>query len=346
MSKNIKKTLSKKQNFFSRWAGRFFLTAAALVLLTILLGSALAQAQEVIFGIISSESSQNLRKHWDPLLEDLRKETGLEVKALFASDYGGIIEGMRFKKVDLAWFGNKSAMEAVDRADGEVFMRTIAANGSEGYYAHLIANVNSPLNSVEDVLREAKNLNFGNGDPNSTSGYLVPGYYVFAVNGLDPKRVFKRTVNANHEGNALSVASGQVDVATNNNEALSRLETASPEKRKLIKIIWTSPLIPSDPLVWRKDLDPAIKKKIQDFLLSYGTKGDAREQEILTALQWKGFKNSSNDQLLPIRQLELFKEKKTIEDRGNLNNEQKTRLTQIENELKDLETKMASLAKS
>jgi phosphonate transport system substrate-binding protein len=126
---------------------------------------------------------------------------------------------------------------------------------------------------------------------------------------------------------------------------LERLALTFPDKRKLIKVIWTSPLIPSDPLVWRKDLDPNVKKKILDFLLVYGQRGDAREAEILTALQWRGFKNSSNDQLLPIRQLELFKEKKNLEDRGNLNSDQQKRLTEIDAELKSLETQMAALAK-
>ncbi|MDR2300543.1 MAG: phosphonate ABC transporter substrate-binding protein [Deltaproteobacteria bacterium] len=347
MRKRVISPISKKHDLFGRLAGLLVLGFGLVLAWGLgLATTGLAQAQEINFGIISTESSQNLRKLWDPFLDDMRKETGLDVKAFFASDYAGIIEGMRFNKVQLAWYGNKSAMEAVDRADGEVFMQTLAADGSQGYYSHIIANVNSPLNSIEDMFKDAKNLNFGNGDPNSTSGFLVPSYYVFAVNGVDPKTAFKRTLSSNHESNALSVANGQVDVATNNSESLDRLELTAPDKRKQIKVIWTSPLIPSDPLVWRKDLDPAVKKKIQDFLLNYGKDGDERKAEILTALQWKGFKSSSDDQLLPIRQLELFKEKKNLEDRGNLNDEQKTRLTQINNELKDLETKMASLAKS
>ncbi|MDR3135467.1 MAG: phosphonate ABC transporter substrate-binding protein [Deltaproteobacteria bacterium] len=326
------------------FAAGLFLVAFSLFLAN-LAGPAKALAQTIDFGIISTESSQNLRKIWDPFLDDMRKETGLTINAFFATDYAGIIEAMRFNKVQLAWYGNKAAMEAVDRAEGEVFMQTLAADGSEGYYSHIIANVNSPLNNIQDMFREAKNLNFGNGDPNSTSGFLVPSYYVFAVNGQDPKTAFKRTVTSNHESNALTVANGQVDVATNNSENLQRLESTFPDKRKLIKVIWTSPLIPSDPLVWRKDLDPATKKKITDFLTSYGQRGDARENEILSNLTWKGFKPSNNDQLLPIRQLELFKEKKTIEDRGDLNDTQKARLVEIEKELKELESRMAEIGK-
>src|SRR5262245_45224735 len=99
-----------------------------------------AQAEEINFGIISTESSSNLKKIWDPFLADMEKGTGLKINAVFASDYAGVIEGMRFKKVQIAWFGNKSAMEAVDRADGEVFAQTVAKNGSEGYFAHILVH--------------------------------------------------------------------------------------------------------------------------------------------------------------------------------------------------------------
>jgi phosphonate transport system substrate-binding protein len=81
-------------------------------LATLALGLSLtgAMAQDINFGFISTEASQNLRADWQPLLDDMEKQTGLKVKAFFASDYAGIIEGMRFNKVQVAWMGNKSAM--------------------------------------------------------------------------------------------------------------------------------------------------------------------------------------------------------------------------------------------
>jgi phosphonate transport system substrate-binding protein len=244
---------------------------------------------------------------------------------------------MRFNKVQLAWYGNKSAMEAVDRADGEVFAQTLNADGQEGYYSVLIVHKDSPINNLDDLWKQAANLTFANGDPNSTSGFLVPGYYVFALNGKDPKTAFKRTINGNHESNALSVASKQVDVATNNNENLARLAVTNPEKAKEIKIIWTSPLIPSDPIVWRKDLPQDVKDKLTGFFFNYGQTGVQSEANILAALQWRGFKRSNNDQLIPIRQLELFKEKRTIEARGTLTDADKARIAEIDKELAALE---------
>jgi len=272
-----------------------------------------AQAQDINFGIISTESTQNLKQDWEPLIKDMEKQTGMKVKAFFAPDYAGIIEGMRFNKVQVAWLGNKSAMEAVDRASGEVFAQMVNADGSQGYYSHLIVHKDSPYNTLDDILKNGKSLSFGNGDPNSTSGFLVPGFYVFSKNNIDPKTHFKVSRSANHEANALAVANKQVDVATNNSENLEKVQNRYPEKFNSIKIVWTSPLIALDPLVIRKDMAEASKAKLKQFFYNYG-KTDAREKEVLMKIsKLSGFKESNNRQLLPIRQLDLFSKRNKIE---------------------------------
>src|ERR1700761_9399261 len=99
-----------------------------------------AQTREVNFGFISTESAANLKSAWQPLLEDLQKSTGLKVNSFFATDYAGVIEAMRFNKIQVAWMGNKSAMEAVDRSNGEIFAKIVAKDGSEGYKSLIITN--------------------------------------------------------------------------------------------------------------------------------------------------------------------------------------------------------------
>ncbi len=292
------------------------------------------ELKELNFGIISTESSQNLKSEWQPILDDMSNKIGMKVNPFFASDYAGIIEGMRFNKVHLGWFGNKSAMEAVDRASGEVFAQYVSADGSQGYYSHLIVHKDSPLKSLDDMLKQGKNLSFGNGDPNSTSGFLVPSYYVFAQNKIDPKTFFKLTRGANHETNALTVANKQIDVATNNSENLEKIRNKLPEKFNDIRIIWTSPLIPMDPLVMRKDLPESSKAKIRDFFYAYG-KGSQQEKDNLFKLnKLSGFKASSNNQLTPIRQLELFKTRNKVESDATLAEADKqTKLTDIDKQL-------------
>jgi len=296
------------------------------------------ELKEINFGIISTESSTNLKSDWQPILEAMSKKTGMKVNAFFASDYAGIIEGMRFNKVQVAWFGNKSAMEAVDRANGEVFAQMANADGTKGYYSHLIVHKDSPLKSLDDVLKQGKDLSFGNGDPNSTSGFLVPSYYVFSLNKADPKTLFKLTRTANHEANAMAVANKQVDVATNNSENLEKFTDRQPEKAKDIRVVWTSPLIPLDPLVLHKELPAATKEKLKNFFYTYA-KTDAREKEIVMKIsKLSGFKPSSNAQLTPIRELDLFSKRNKIEADATLAAADKmSRLADIDKQLAALQ---------
>lgn len=299
---------------------------------------------EINFGIISTESTQALKQDWAMLLEDLQKHLGIRVNAFFAPDYGGIIEAMRFGKVQIAWHGNKSGMEAVDRAFGEVFAQQIAEGGAPGYWSYLFAHRDSPYHSLEDVKKNAKNIVLGFGDSNSTSGYLVPGYYAMALNGLDPKTSFKAMRQANHETNMMAVAMRQVDVATGNNESYEKFARRYPERAKELRIIWKSPLIPSDPMVWRRDLDPQLKEKIRAFFVNYGK--NEREREALRRIGIAGFKASDNNQLLPIRQLELFRQKLALERDERLPAaEKQARVAEIDRRLAELNAQMAALAR-
>jgi len=296
-----------------------------------------AQTREISFGFISTEASSNLKTSWQPLLDDMQKATGIRITPYFASDYAGIIEAMRFNKVQVAWFGNKSAMEAVDRSSGEVFAKCVGKDGTEGYYSLLIVHKDSPLKTLDDVIRQHETLTLGFGDPNSTSGTAVPGLYAFGMNKVDPLKDFKRTVRASHETNLLAVVNKQVDVATNNTENTQRFKQTHPEEARLVREIWRSPLIPSDPLVWRKDLDDATKKLVREFLLGYGK--DAREMAILNNLTYSAFRASSNAQLVPIRQIELARERTKIEADSSMSADEKQR------RLKEIDARMAELGR-
>jgi phosphonate transport system substrate-binding protein len=140
--------------------------------------------------------------------------------------------------------------------------------------------------------------------------------------------------NANHETNALAVANKQVDVATNNSENLDKLKERQPEKVKDIKIIWTSPLIPLDPMVMSKSLPEATKAKIKTFFYNYA-KTDAREKEVVMKIsKLSGFKVSTNDQLKPIRQLDLFSQRNKIDSDTTMSDaEKKSKLAEVDQKL-------------
>lgn len=321
-------------------------TFLALIASGLVVAPAMAEEIKTLnIGFISTESSSNLKTAWQPLIDDLGKTLGVQIKPFFASDYAGIIEGMRFNKVQIAWFGNKSAMEAVDRANGEVFASVIDKDGNPGYWSLLIVRKDSDLQSVEDVIRRGKALTYGAGDPNSTSGTSVPGYYLWAANKVEPKTLFKAVRIANHETNLLSVLNKQVDVAVNNTENLERYRIntgKNPYDR--VRVLWKSPLIPADPLVYRKDLPADVKARVKDFFVNYGKGADAaREKRILATLTYQGFRPSSDAQLVPIRQIELAKEKARIETDGTLAAaDREKRLAEVNQRLAELDKTISS----
>lgn len=314
------------------------ITLAVLATLGLVAAQTQAQAQEISFGVIATDSASTQRERWEPFFRDMEKKTGLTIKSFYAPDYAGVIEAMRFNKVQVAWYGNKAAMEAVDRAQGEIFAQVMYADGTFGYHALLIAHKDSPYNNLDDVLKNAKNINFSIGDPNSTSGFLVPTFYIFARNGIDHRTAFKTIRNASHGANLQAVLARQVDVATNNTEDYGKLQTSKPELASQLKVLWRSPLIPSDPFVWRKDLDPAVKAKLKNFVLGYA-KTDPEEKRILGVIyNYGGFRDSNNDQLIPIRQLELFR------DRAKVQNDEKLAADEKTKQLADIDRKLAALS--
>jgi len=295
--------------------------------------------KELNFGIISTESQANQKPIWEPFIEAMSEEIGIPVKAFYATQYAGVIEAMRFGQVDMAWLGGKSYIEAAEIANAEAFAQTVNEGGSKGYYSHLIANKNNPISADAKsmggdkyVLQNAKNLTFAFNDPNSTSGFLVPSYYVFAQNEVDPKKAFKRlTFAGNHEATALAVANNQVDVATNNSESLERLEETNPEAREKIEVIWTSTLIPSDPIAYRKNLPEDIKEKIRNFFYNY------KDEAILSPLGWENFVEADDTTWNPIRELDIGKELLEVQSNEQLSAEEKKQKVQ------DLKQKLENL---
>jgi phosphonate transport system substrate-binding protein len=209
-----------------------------------------------------------MESYWAPVLADMEKQTGLKVKPFFSSNYASLIVAMGAKQTDLGWFSNQSGLEAVRRSNGEVFARTFDPSGTDGYKSVIIVPANSKL-TIDGLLKCDKTLNFGIGDKKSTSGTLAPMTYVFIPAGKKPETCFKTVLTSNHQGNLFAVANGKLDAATNNSTAINLSKGRNEGIAEKIKVIWESPTLPEDPIVWRKDLDPAVKEKLRQFFLTY-----------------------------------------------------------------------------
>lgn len=269
-----------------------------------------AAPQAVNFSIMSTEGRQTQMDEWGPFLADMEKALGVPVKPFFGTNYTALIEAMRFKQTDVGWFTNQSGLEAVRRANGEVFARTVNPNGTDGYQAVILVKKGSGI-TLERLLKCDRTLNFGMGDAKSTSGTLAPMTYLFAPRGIDPNTCFKTVRSANHETNLFSVASGLLDASTNNTASMERMAMLNTDMARKtlasVETIWTSPTIPEDPMIRRKDLDPALKAKIDAFIFSYGVGEGAeaeRQRKVLERIQTLPFKHADNSHLLPVREME------------------------------------------
>lgn len=299
-----------------------------------------APPEVINFSILATENATSLETFWKPILADMEKSIGIPVKPFYGSNYTALIEAMRFKQTDAGWFSNLSGLEAVRRADAEVFAHTFDPSGEDGYRSLLIVPAKSKT-TLEDVLRCDKTLNMGMGDAKSTSGTLAPMTYLFAPRGIRPETCFKQLRNGNHQANLAAVANGVLDVATNNSTALRLQKERGTAIVDKVRVIWESPKLPEDPIVWRKDLDPAVKEKLRRFFLTYGQGEGAeaqRQRDLVAKLSIGGFRPGDDTHLLPVQEMEateLYLEAKTDGDQAKIAAAEKT--------LNDIKARRAAL---
>lgn len=293
---------------------RFGLAAALTLAATVLLsacgpgggGSAsnsAAAPTEIVFSILSAENQASMEPLWAPLIADMSRATGVTVRPFFASNYTALIEAMRADQVQVGWFSALPALQAVNRANADVIGRIVDAGGDATYKSVLIVRRGSGI-TLDQVLACGRRHSFGIGDAQSTSGTLAPMTYLFAPRGITPSECFSVVRSASHQANFFAVANGVVDIATNNSVGLVFAARENPALARNVQTIWESPPLPESSIVVRRNLDPALRERIRQFFITYGTaqgpEGD-RQRRVLAGLAYGGFRPADNTYLDPIR---------------------------------------------
>lgn len=252
------------------------------------------------FGLIPTESSDNITERFDNLAKHLEKQLEIPVKLQVATDYAGVITAMQFKHVDLAYFGPKSYVEAAERANAEALVMEVAEDGSKGYKGVIITKKGSEIKTMDD----AKGKVWAFTDPNSTSGTLVPTVYFVKTMKIDPEKYFSKVIySGSHEASILAVKGGKVDIASTNDLDLARGNGKGWQTDKDFQIVWTSDLIPGSPMACRKDLPDSLKSALKEAFLSY------TDQEGLKNLKLQGYAATDDATYNPIReQIEVKKQ--------------------------------------
>ena len=264
-----------------------------------------SESSTLTFAIIAAGNPEQVKRDWEPFLQEMSQRIGVPVQALVSDKHSELVEAMRQGKAQIS-MGNKLSLELVETGVCKVFAQVVKKNGERGYHSVLITRADSPLNNLPDLLAQRGQYRFMNGDPKSTSGTLVPAFHVFSKNKTSPQQLFKSVATGNHQKNFDAVLKNETDVATNSSEFIDKMQTERPLDARKIKVIWKSPLLPNDPVILRNDLPEHIKNKIEKFFIQFG-KNNPRQARILDELSgWSGFRSSTNAQLIPIADLELF----------------------------------------
>lgn len=265
-----------------------------------------ADPNRIVFAVLPAESQASSEPLWAPLIDDLREETGLEVELRFVSNYTLLVEAMRGGQVQVAWISALPALDATRRANAQIIGRIMNSEGETHYRSVLIARRGSGI-TLESVMACGGRYSFGMGDARSTSGTLAPLAFLFGPAGVEPSDCFSQVRNANHQANAMAVANGQIDVATNNDVGLLFTERQNPQAAANIEVIWESPPIPESAIVVRRDLDPGVIERVRSFFLTYGV-GDGPEavaqRTVLEGLEYGGFQAADDSYLDPVREME------------------------------------------
>lgn len=270
--------------------------------------------QTLTFSVLSAEDQAAFGPLWKPLLDDLSKAIGRKVEARFSSSYALLVEAMANNQTQIGWFSAEPALDAVTRANGEVFARTVDLQGQDTYYSVVIVKKGSGV-TLDKILSCDHTLNFGMGDPKSTSGTLAPLTYLFGPKGIDVNNCFKSVRSASHQANLFAVANGALDASTNNSVGLDFARVGSPQAQETynaLDVVWKSPPLPESAFVYRKDLDPGLRAKIKDFFLHYGqgTGPEAeRQRAIMKPLHYSAFHPADDSYLQPVREMEANKPK-------------------------------------
>lgn len=242
---------------------------AAAVVLSLLGGLVAGQAfakDEIVMGLIPAESNEEMVKTFEPMRAHLEKKLGKKVKVFTATDYAGVIEAMKKKRIDIAWFGPLSYYLAELEAGAEPFAVGIRkGKKSHTYKSVIMVPGDSKAKTIKDLA--GKSVAFV--DPASTSGGLMPTYMVKKATGKMPKEFFgKFTYAGSHDAVQMAVKNKTVDAAADNDITYNKMLKKGLVTKESNRILVESDPLPGSPLCYRKDLPEDIKKKIRDVILS------------------------------------------------------------------------------
>ena len=241
--------------------------------------------------MIPSTDPGKIVRESQPLVNYLEKETGSRVELVVPTNYAAVVEAIANDRVDIAYLGGFTFVQASQRAGVQPLVQR---ERDQNFHSVFITQPGSRINTLPDL----KGHSFAFGDVNSTSGHLMPAYYMRDA-GIDPGALPKTLYTGGHDATALAVANGKVDAGAMDELVLGNMLKSGKITANQAKVFYTTP--PFFDYVWaaRKGLDP----KLRDGFTAAFLKLDASKAEnkvlldLLNATRYVRAEDASYDKL-------------------------------------------------
>jgi phosphonate transport system substrate-binding protein len=221
---------------------------------------------------IPDEAPTELQRKFSKVAAYLEKEVGLKIEYTAVTDYAAVVEALAARKIDLAWLGGFTFVQARLRTGNAIPI--VQRVEDEKFTSKFIANAASGIKSLADL----KGKNFTFGSVSSTSGHLMPRYFLLEQK-INPEKDFKRVAfSGAHDATALQVESGKIDAGVLNASVWDKLVQEKKVDLKKVIVIWTTPPYYDYNWTVRGDLDPALVRKLTDAFLKLDPKNPTHKE--------------------------------------------------------------------
>ena len=254
----------------------FRLLVISLAALTLTQGAA---AQGVLrVSAIPDEAPTELQRKFKPLGDYLAQETGMKVEFTPVTDYAAVVESLATRKLDLAWLGGFTFVQTKLRTNGTATPIVQRAE-DEKFLSRFIVPLDSPARTLADI----KGKSFAFGSPSSTSGHLMPRYFLLQA-GINPEKDFRNVAfSGAHDATVAFVAGGKAEAGVLNASVWDKLVESKNANALKVRVLATTPPYYDYNWTVRGDLDPALGKKLTAAFLKLDPNNPAHKE--IMALQ-------------------------------------------------------------
>ncbi len=255
-------------------------------------------AEALVFTAIPDEDESKLKERFGPMAEYLSKTLDIEVSYVPVKSYAAAVSAFRNGQVQLVWFGALSGVQARSTVPNSQAL----AQGVEdqGFFTYLIAHKSTGLKAGDVIDKNMRDMTMTFGSKSSTSGRLIPEFYLTERFGESPDKVFERVgYSGNHSRTLRLVESGSYDVGAINYAVWERELAAGNIDTNAVKVIWKTPAYPNYQWSIRGDVDAqfgaGFSDKVKVALLAMD------DPKLLKSFARSAFISAQNSDYAPIK---------------------------------------------